>query len=142
MSVRHVLATASTTLLGVSGFVTPAATHGWAQVSTGAYTMTAGRLWSLIAVALGLAGAVVGGLALARSAGRIGKGNGRQGAVMALVAGVTGAVIGGLVVTAADGGPGTGYGIVGGFVALGVGVIAMLLGGLALARSRRTQLTG
>jgi hypothetical protein len=104
--------------------------------AAGTYALTTGRLWSLVATLLGLAGVVIGGLALARSAGRTG--TGRRGAIVAIVAGLAGAVIGGLVVAAADGGPGTGYGIVGGFVALVVGLIAMVLGGLASARSRRT----
>jgi len=138
MSVRYLLAAA---LLGVSGFATPAAAHVLAQ-PVAANAMTAGRLWSLVAIVLGLAGVVLGGLALARSAGRIGKGNGRKGAIVAVVAGLTGTVIGGLVVAAADGGPGTGYGIVGGVVALAVGLIAMVLGGLALVRSRRTRPAG
>ncbi|GAA2906887.1 DUF6223 family protein [Streptosporangium fragile] len=139
MSVRHLLAAAAAALPGVFGLATPAAAHVLAQpADVSAYTLTAGRLWSLVAALLGLAGVVIGGLALARSAGRIGTGTGRRGAVVALVAGLAGAVIGGLVVAAADGGPGTGYGIVGGFVALAVGLIAMVLGGLALARSRRT----
>ena len=99
-----------------------------------AYTLSAGRLWSVVGAVLGVTGVVVGGLALARSRGRIG----RKGAIAALVAGLTGAVIGALVVAAAEGGPGTGYGIVGGYVALVVGVIAAVLGGLALARSRNT----
>ncbi|PZG09828.1 DUF6223 family protein [Nonomuraea aridisoli] len=103
----------------------------------GAYAMSAGRLWSLVAALLGLAGAVVGGLALARAGGR----SVRRSAVVALVTGSAGAVIGGLVVAAAEGGPGTGYGIVGGYVALVVGLIATALGGLALARSRRTAAT-
>jgi Family of unknown function (DUF6223) len=94
--------------------------------------LTPGRLWSLVAALVGVGGAVVGGLALARRAG------GRRWAVAALVAGLAGAVGGGLVVAAAEGGPGTGYGIVGGFVALAIGLIACALGGLALARSRHT----
>ncbi|WP_424532052.1 DUF6223 family protein [Sphaerisporangium viridialbum] len=139
MSVRHLLAAAAAALLGGFGLATPAAAYVLVQpTAASAYTLTAGRLWSLVAVLLGLAGAVIGGLALARSAGRTGTGTGRRGAIVALVAGLAGALIGGLVVAAADGGPGTGYGIVGGFVALVVGLIAMVLGGLALAHSRRT----
>ncbi|MEU0485357.1 DUF6223 family protein [Streptosporangium sp. NPDC006013] len=135
MSVRFVLAVAGATL--IEGF--ELAAHVLVQPDpASAYTLTTGRLWSLVAALLGLAGVVVGGLALARSTGRIGTGNGRRGAIVALVAGLAGAVVGGLVVAAADGGPGTGYGIVGGYVALVVGLIAMVLGGLALARSRRT----
>ncbi|MER6172038.1 DUF6223 family protein [Streptosporangium sp. NPDC001681] len=139
MSVRFVLAVAGATLIEGFELAAPAATHVLVQPDpASAYTLTTGRLWSLVAALLGLASVVIGGLALARSAGRIGTGNGRRGAIVALVAGLAGAVVGGLVVAAADGGPGTGYGIVGGFVALVVGLIAMVLGGLALARSRRT----
>ncbi|WP_329082952.1 MULTISPECIES: DUF6223 family protein [unclassified Streptosporangium] len=142
MSVRRVLAVAGAALIGGFQLAVPAAAHASVQLDpAGAYTLTAGRLWSLVAALLGVAGVVVGGLALARSAGRIGTGSGRRGAVVALVAGLSGAVVGGLVVAAADGGPGTGYGIVGGFVALVVGLIAMVLGGIALARSRRATPT-
>jgi Family of unknown function (DUF6223) len=139
MFVRHLLAAATAALLGVFGLATPAAAHVLVQPTAASdYTLTAGRLWSLVALAAGLAGVVIGGLALARSAGRTGTGAGRRGGIVALVAGLAGMVIGGLVVAAAEGGPGTGYGIVGGFMALVVGLIAMVLGGLALARSRRT----
>lgn len=48
-----------------------------------------------MAALVALAGVVVGGLALARSARRISNG-GRRGAIVALVAGPTGMVIGGL----------------------------------------------
>ncbi|MFD2083392.1 hypothetical protein SAMN05421678_10194 [Actinopolymorpha cephalotaxi] len=101
----------------------------------GAYTLTAGRSWAMVAMALGVAGAIAGGLALANRAGTVTR---RRRALAALVAGSAGTVVGGLVVAAADGGPGTGYGIVGGVLALPVGLAAMLLGGLALARVRRT----
>jgi hypothetical protein len=42
---------------------------------------------------------VLGGLALARSAGRIGTGSGRGGAIVALVVGLIGMVLGGLALT-------------------------------------------
>ena len=100
--------------------------------------LTPKRAVAVAAVVVGLIGAVIGGLALARSAGRIGTGTGRRGAIMALVLGPIGLAIGGLVVVTADGGLGTGNGIAGGFVAMIVGLIGMALGGLALARSRRT----
>jgi hypothetical protein len=139
MSVRHLLAGAAAALLGGSGLATPAAAHVSAQSArVDAYTLTPGRLAGTVAALVALAGVVVGGLALARPAGRIGNGNGNRGAILALVAGLTGMVIGGLVVAAAEGGPGTGYGIVGGFAALAIGLIATVLGWLALARSRRT----
>ncbi|HZO30590.1 MAG TPA: DUF6223 family protein [Chloroflexota bacterium] len=139
MSVRHLQISAAAALLGGCALVTPAAAHVLIQPDpTSAYTLTAGRLWSIVATLLGLTGVVIGGLALARSAGRIG--TGRRGAIVALAAGLAGAAIGGLVVAAAEGGPGTGYGIVGGFMALVVGLIGMVLGGLALVRSRHTRL--
>jgi hypothetical protein len=104
----------------------------------GSYTLTSGRVLGLVGGLLALAGVVIGGLALARSAGRIGRGSGQRGAIVALAAGLACMVIGGLVVGMAKGGPGTGYGIVGGYVDLVLGLIAVVLGGLALARSRRT----
>jgi hypothetical protein len=138
MSVHHLLATADP--LGALQFAHPAAAHAVAR-STDAYTLTAGRSWSVVAALLGVVGVVLGGLALTRSTRRIststGAGTGSARAVAAMAAGLAGAVIGGLIVATADGGPGTGSGIVGGFVALVVGLIAMLLGGLALARTRR-----
>ncbi|MER5642973.1 DUF6223 family protein [Streptosporangium sp. NPDC002524] len=166
MSVRYVSAVAGAALSGAFRLAVPAAAHVSLQLApVGSYTLTAGRVWSMVAVLAGLVGVVAGGLALARSTGRIGPGpgpgpgagagsgpgagsgsgpgsgsvfgSGRRGAVVALVAGLVGVVIGGLVVAAADGGPGTGYGIVGGFAALVVGVAGTALGGLALARSRR-----
>ncbi|HET9138337.1 DUF6223 family protein [Actinophytocola sp.] len=98
------------------------------------YGLTTGRFWATLAALLGLAGAIIGGRALARSATR----TGRRGAVLALAAGLVSVVIGGVVVAAADGGPGKGYGVVGGWVALAAGGIATVLAGLALSRARRT----
>jgi peptidoglycan/LPS O-acetylase OafA/YrhL len=96
-----------------------------ALIAADAYEMTAGRTWSLVGGALGLAGVVFGLLAFRR----------RRGAVVAVACGVAGVVIGLLVVVMAKGGPGTGYGIVGGYVSLVVGVVATVLGGLALRRT-------
>ncbi|MFC6083041.1 DUF6223 family protein [Sphaerisporangium aureirubrum] len=135
MSVRNLLAAAA----ALPGLATPAAAYVLVQPDPVSTTgLTAGRFWSLVAAALGLAGVVVGGLALARATGRTGTRSRGRGAVAALAAGAAGAAGGGLVVAAAEGGPGTGYGIVGGYVALVIGLISMVLGGLALARSRRT----
>ncbi|MEU8322508.1 DUF6223 family protein [Nonomuraea sp. NPDC048881] len=121
-----------------------------------AYAMTTGRMWSLIAAGLGLAGVAVGGLGLARATGRLrrratpgtgtGSGTGtatvaatgKRGAVVALAAGVTSIVIGGWVIGAAKGGPGTGYGIVGGYLDLILGLASVVLGVLVLNRARRT----
>ncbi|MFJ5724470.1 DUF6223 family protein [Streptomyces sp. NPDC093149] len=102
-----------------------------------AYSLTAGRLVGTTAALVALAGVVIGRLALARSADRIGTVNRRSRAIVALVAGLTGMVIGALNLAVADGGPGTGNGVVGGFLALLLGLIAVILGRLALARSRR-----
>jgi hypothetical protein len=125
----------------VVGFGLAAPAVGLASAQPAApsvYTMTPERLAASTAAVVGLIGAVIGGLALARSAGRIGNGNGRRGAIVALVLGPIGLVIGGLVVATADGGLGTGNGLGGGVVAMMVGLIGMALGGLALARARRT----
>lgn len=133
--VAHLLTTAAL----VCGFATPAAAQGSVPpVNVPAYTVTPKRIMASGAAVTGLIGAVIGGLALARSAGRIGVGNGRRGAIVALVLAPVGLVVGGLVVLTADGGVGTGNGLAGGVVAMMVGLIGMALGGLALARSRRT----
>lgn len=109
MSVRHLLA----------------ASEVLAQ--SGAAGLTAGRFWSLVGVAVGLAGVIIGVRALLHRTGR-------RSAITALGAGLVGLVAGGLVVAAAEGGPGTGYGIVGGFLALAVGMVAAVLGVVALKR--------
>lgn len=134
MSVRHLLAAAAAARLGFLGLATPVATEVLAQPTAGNVYWTAGRTWAFSAALLGLAGAIVGLRAMARSAGGVGAG--RRGAVVALTAGVAAAVIGGLVVAAAEGGPGTGYGIVGGYLAVAIGLVAVVIGGLTLARSR------
>jgi Family of unknown function (DUF6223) len=125
----------------VAGFVlaTTVAAYGSGQAATVSNSaITPKRTVASTAVVVGLVGAVIGALALARSAGRIGVGNGRRGAIVALVMGPIGLVVGGLVVATADGGLGTGNGLAGGIVAMAVGLIGIALGGLALARSRRT----
>ncbi|MEV0363031.1 DUF6223 family protein [Nocardia fusca] len=96
--------------------------------------LTAGRLWSLLGVAVGLVGVMIGARAVIRRAGR-------RSAVVALVAGSAGLLLGGLVVLAAEGGPGTGYGIVGGFLALTIGSVAATLGAYALWRNRLSPTT-
>ncbi len=112
--------------------------HVSEPAATTVYGLTAQRLWATTVAVLALVGVVIGGLALARSAGRIGTGNGRMGAIVALVAGLIAVVNGGLVLATADGGPGTGNGVVGAIVALVLGVIGMVLGRQALTRSRRS----
>ena len=105
------------------------------QAAVDAYTLTADRLWATTVAVLALVGVVIGGLALARSAGRIGTGNGRAGAIVAIAVGLTGIALAVLLLATADGGPGTGNGVVGAIVALVLGVIGMVLGRQALARS-------
>ncbi|TPQ20654.1 DUF6223 family protein [Streptomyces sporangiiformans] len=138
MPVRRVLAVAAAALLGVFVLAAPAAAHVSGQpTAADVYTMSAGRLGATVAAVLGLTGVVIGGLALARPAGRFGTGSGRLGTIVALAAGLIAMALGGLVVATSDGGIGTGNGLGGAVVALVVGLIAMVLGGLALARSRR-----
>ena len=134
-----VLVIAAGILLGTLGLVGPPGVQVKAEplIAGQTYGLTTGRLWSAVGALVALAGVVIGGLAMARSAGRIGRGNGKTGAILAMAAGVIGIVLGGLVVAAAKGGPGTGYGIVGGFASLAIGLIATVLGWLALARARR-----
>jgi hypothetical protein len=122
---------AATAVVGGFGLATLAAAHASVQPAAATvYAMTPERIAASTAALVALIGAVIGGLALARSAGRIGNGNGRRGAIVALVLGPIGVVIGGVVVATADGRVGTGNGLAG-------GVIGMALGWLALARSRR-----
>jgi hypothetical protein len=106
--------------------------------ATTVYGVTPRRLWATTAAGLALVGVVMGGLALARRAGRIGIGNGRTGAIVGVVAGLIAVLNGGLNLAVAKGGPGSGNGVVGAAAALVLGLIAMALGGLALARTRRT----
>ncbi len=99
----------------------------FAAVST--YTMSARRVASFAGGIIGVAGIIVGGLALARSR-RVG----RRAPVLALAAGLIAVVIGGLVVATADGGLGTGNGLGGGIVAMVAGLVAVILGGVAVRR--------
>ncbi len=96
------------------------------------YGLTPRRLWATTVVLLALAGLVIGGLALARPAGRF--------AIAAVAAGLIAAVNGALNLALANGGPGTGNGVVGGAAAFVLGLIAAAIGALALARGRRTAL--
>ncbi|MEU8331906.1 DUF6223 family protein [Micromonospora sp. NPDC048839] len=134
MSVRHLLVAAVAAPpagieLAVHASVQPAAAT--------ALTMSSGRAGASVGVLLGLVGVVVGGLALARPARRVGLSSARLGAVLALTLGLAGMVLGGVVVATSDSGIGTGNGRGGAFVALAVGLVGVILGGLALARSAR-----
>ena len=107
-----------------------------------AIDLTAGRARSLVGTVVSLISLVIGGLALARTAGRIGTGNGRTGAIVALVLGlIIGIVLSVVHLGSSTGGFGTGSGRAGAIVALVLGLIGMNLGGFALARSRRSRST-
>lgn len=125
------LATAGAIMLGAAGYVPPFAAGKEGIVSG----LTFDRAWISVVAFLALAGAVIGGLALIRSAGR--SGTGSRGAVVALVVGPVGVAGGVSNLALADGGPGTGNGVVGGGVALLMGLIAIVLGWLTRARTRR-----
>jgi hypothetical protein len=107
--------------------------------ATTVYGLTPRRLWATTAVVLGLAGVIIGSMAMVRAARRIGN-YGRNGAIVALVAGIIAVVNGGLNLAVATGGPGTGNGVVGGAAAFVLGLTATAVGGLALARARRIAL--
>lgn len=116
----------------------PPIAHVLAQpAAADAYTLSAGRLASSVAALVGLAGVVLGGLALARANRRPGTGNPRRGAVAALVAGPACTAAGAVVAATADGGLGTGNGLGGAYVAVLIGLAATVLGWLALSRVRR-----
>jgi hypothetical protein len=110
--------------------------HVSEPAATTVYGPTPQRSWATIVAGLGLIGALIGGLSIARAAGRFGSGSGRRGAVVALVLGLIAIINGGLILSNATGGPGTGNGVVGGAGALVLGLIAMGLGGFVMVRSR------
>ena len=92
-----------------------------------------------MAYVVGLAGVVVGGLALRaarrrRTSGDTGVADRRGRPRLAVALGLFGLVLGGLVVVTADGGVGTGNGFGGGIVAIALGLASIVLGGLAQAR--------
>jgi hypothetical protein len=116
------------------------ATHLAEPAATTVYGLTFRRLWATTAALLALVAVVIGGLTLARPAGRVGTAFGRRGAIVAVVAGLIAVVNGGLNLAIATGGPGTGNGVVGAAAAFVLGLIAAGMGGLALARYRHTAL--
>lgn len=101
--------------------------------------ITEGRARALVGAVAGLISLIIGGLALARSAGLIGNGNGRNGAIASLTLGLIGVVLSLVHLGNSPGGFGTGGGRAGAIVGLVLGLIAICLGGLTLARSRRSR---
>jgi hypothetical protein len=116
------------------GLAAPAAAPVSNPAAPGANTLTPKRIMASGAIVTALIGAVIGALALTRTAGRTG--NRRRRAIVALTLGPIALVMGGLVVATADGGIGTGNGLAGAIVAIVVGLVGTILGGLALARGR------
>src|SRR5215831_17526328 len=131
---------AAAALFGGLVYAVLVAAHVSQPAATTVYGLTPRRLWATTVVVLALVGVVIGGLALARPASRLGTASGRLGAIVALVAGLIAVVNGWLNLAIANGGPGTGNGVVGGAAAFVLGLVALALGGLALARCRRTAL--
>ncbi|UUZ92620.1 DUF6223 family protein [Paenibacillus sp. P25] len=115
-------------------------TIAFAEATAGnvVYGFTTGRLWASIDAVAGLISAVIGGLSLARSAGRIGTGSGRRGAIAAGVTGLIVIAYALLHLTLYTGDFGTGAGRAGAIIAIVMGLTGMVLAGLTLARSRRT----
>jgi hypothetical protein len=132
-------AVAAVALFGGLVYAVLVAAHVSEPAATTVHGATPRRLWATAVAVLGLGSVIIGGLALRRSSGRIGPGNGRKGAIVALVAGLIAAVNGGLNLAVARGGLGSGNGVAGGAAALVLGLVTVVLGGLALARSRRTS---
>jgi hypothetical protein len=102
-------------------------------VQAAGYELGSGRLVPTVAAVIGLAGVVIGGLALARAR----RGPVQSSAAAALVAGLIGVIVGGLHGANAAGGVGTGNGLAGAVAAVVLGVIAVTLALLALSRARR-----
>jgi lysophospholipid acyltransferase (LPLAT)-like uncharacterized protein len=95
-------------------------------------SLSPGRAGAIVAGLLGLAGLIIGGLALRRN---------KRG-TPALVLGLVAMALGGLVVVTADGGLGTGNGLGGGYVALVVGLISAVLGAARMRRRAATTGSG
>lgn len=136
MAFRSLMPAGLAILSGGIALAEPVAAHTVPPAGSGYFTPR--RSWSIVAMAFGLTGMVMGVRVLTGSAARVRAGHSRRTPLVALATGLVGAIIGAIVVAAADGGPGTGYGIVGGFLAVVIGLIAGLLGGLALTRSARS----
>lgn len=130
---------AAAALFGGLVYVVLVAAHVSEPAATTVHGPTVRRLWAGLAAMLTLIGVIIGGLALARPAGRFGASSGRLGAIVALAAGFIGLVNGGLNLALATGGPGTGNGVVGGAAAFVLGLISMILGGVALAPSQANR---
>lgn len=97
---------------------------------------TPGRLWATIDAVVGLISAILAGLALARSSGRLGTGSGRRGAIVAAVVGLIVIAYAVVHLNLFTGDFGTGDGRAGAILAIVMGLISIVLAGLTLARSK------
>ena len=86
-------------LVGGFALAAPAAAHVSDQPAASVYTISPGRIGAIAAAVVGLIGAVIGGLALSRSAGRIGTGNGLGGGIVSMMVGLIGMALGGLALS-------------------------------------------
>ncbi|WP_274362408.1 DUF6223 family protein [Paenibacillus thermotolerans] len=123
-------------LILCSLLLVPSITFAEATNGNVGYELTPGRFKTIVAAAVGLISVVIGGISLARSARRLGTGNGRAAAIVAAVAGLICIVLAGLHLANTTGGFGTGNGRAGAIVAIVIGLIGIALAGLTLARSR------
>lgn len=97
--------------------------------------ISAGRVGSILASLMALAGIAIGGLALSRSRGeRIADLLG--GGATSVALGAAALAIGGLVVATSDPELGNGSGRGGAYVAIVLGIVAAAVGGVARARRR------
>ena len=135
-------ALAAAAVLGGLVHLVLVAAHLSEPAATTVYGPTLRRVWATAAVALAMAGVVIGGLALTRPASRFGTASGRLGVIAAVLSGLIAVVNGVVNLAVATGGPGTGNGVVGAAGAVVLGVIAMVLGGLAQARVAGPRITG
>jgi Family of unknown function (DUF6223) len=89
-------ALAAAALFGGLVYAVLVAAHVSEPAATTVHGPTPRRLWATAVAVLGLGSVVIGGLALSRSAGRIGTGNGVAGGAAALVLGLIAMALGGL----------------------------------------------
>src|SRR6266567_3191154 len=115
-------ALAAAALFGGLVYAVLVAAHVSEPAATTVYGLTPRRLWATTAAVLALVGVVIGGLALARPASRVGTASGRLGAIVALVAGLISVVNGGRNLAFVNGGPAPGNGVLGGAAAFGLGL--------------------
>ncbi|MEV0132092.1 DUF6223 family protein [Dactylosporangium sp. NPDC050688] len=103
------------------------------DVLAAGYEIGTGRLVPTSAAAVGLAGVVLGVLAVTRAA----RPSAARRAVVALAAGLVSATVGGVHWANVAGGLGTGNGLAGAVMAVALGAVAVVAAGLALVRTRR-----